>query len=148
MKKLKEKFTLSQAKGFTLIEIVVVMAIIAVLAVLIIGAITIARRSSTEAANRSNARTLQACLEGFYAKNKKYCTTTNACGAKSVSTGITNVSNATDGVTCTASSGTTNKVSNEGGGRVTALTDITYTIEVANYNGDVGTSAVDTFKVE
>lgn len=66
MKKLRNK------QGFTLIEVVVVMAIIAVLAVLVIGAITIARRTSTETANRSNAKTIQTSLEAFYAKNKFY----------------------------------------------------------------------------
>ena len=74
MKKIlsKKRFILSQSKGFTLIELMVVMAIIAVLAVLIIGAIQIARKTSTETANRSNARTIQTALEGYYARNKAY----------------------------------------------------------------------------
>ncbi len=61
-----------QKKGFTLIELVVVMAIIAVLSVLIIGAITVARRSSTETVHRGNARTLQTAFEEYHARKKQY----------------------------------------------------------------------------
>jgi prepilin-type N-terminal cleavage/methylation domain-containing protein len=61
-----------QKQGFTLIELVVVMAIIAVLAVLIIGAIILARRTATETANRGNARTMQVAMEAYYAKNRSY----------------------------------------------------------------------------
>lgn len=67
-----KKSLFKKSKGFTLIELMVVMAIIAVLAVLVIGAIQIARRTATETANRSNARTIQAGLEAYYAKNKRY----------------------------------------------------------------------------
>ncbi len=80
MKRLKNK------GGFTLIEVVVVMAIIAVLAVLVIGAITIARNTAKETTHRSNARTIQTGLEGFYAKNKSYVGTdagTNDAGTYS-----------------------------------------------------------------
>ncbi len=59
-------------KGFTLIELVVVMAIIAVLSVLIIGAITVARRMSVETANRGTAKSVQTGLEAYYGKNKVY----------------------------------------------------------------------------
>ena len=45
---------LKKNQGFTLIELVVVMAIIAVLAVLVIGAITVARNTAAETTNRSN----------------------------------------------------------------------------------------------
>ena len=144
MKNLKKK------EGFTLIELVVVMAIIAVLAVLVIGAITIARRSATEAANSANSRTLQACLEGYFANKKEYCSTAgNVCGAKTVSDGISQINNA--GTTCTAGTGTKGDATNVGGGRVTALTSTTYTIEVANYNGESGgtpTKTIDTLQVQ
>lgn len=60
-------------KAFTLIEVMVVMAIIAVLAVLIIGAIQLARRTSTETTHRSNAKTVQTALERQYAQFKEYC---------------------------------------------------------------------------
>lgn len=140
MKKLRNK------QGFTLIELVVVMAIIAVLAILVIGAITIARRSSTEAANRANGRTVQACLEGFFAKNKKYCGTTGfACpsvpagfstivGSTPAATGMLN--NTGDGVTCQLSGGTSGTTTKAGGGSLTAIseTNNTYTLEVNNYD--------------
>ncbi len=58
--------------GFTLIELVVVMAIIAVLATLIIGAIKIARTTAAETEHMSDARTLQAGLEAYYARYKSY----------------------------------------------------------------------------
>jgi len=72
MKKLKKEFTLREAKGFTLIELVVVMAIIAVLALLIIGAITVARNTATETTHRSNLHSVQAALEAYYASNRAY----------------------------------------------------------------------------
>lgn len=66
MKKLRNK------QGFTLIEVVVVMAIIAVLAMLIIGAITVARNTAKETTHRSNAKNIQAGMEAYFAKNKAY----------------------------------------------------------------------------
>lgn len=115
MKKLKERFTLSQAKGFTLIEVVVVMAIIAVLALLVIGAITVARNTAKETTHKSNAKTLQVGLEAYYAKNKSYPTTsgsfngtativsvtlagsdTDECGSGTVARGGTYAWNSTD----------------------------------------------------
>ncbi len=63
---------LKKNQGFTLIELVVVMAIIAVLAVLVIGAITVARNTAAETTNRSNARTFQAGLEKYFSNNKSY----------------------------------------------------------------------------
>lgn len=59
-------------KGFTLIEIVVVMAIIAVLAVLVVGAITVARRTSDETRNRSAAKAIATALEARYSQNRTY----------------------------------------------------------------------------
>jgi type IV pilus assembly protein PilA len=60
-------------KGFTLIELVVVMAIIAVLAVIIIGAIVVARNTATETTNRANANILRTALESYYSRYKVYC---------------------------------------------------------------------------
>ena len=60
---LSRKPNLKINQGFTLIEVVVVMAIIAVLAVLIVGAITIARNTAKETVHRSNARTIKAGME-------------------------------------------------------------------------------------
>lgn len=105
------------SKGFTLIELVVVMAIIAVLAVLIIGAIVVARRTATETTNRSNTSALQVSLEAYYSRNKVYCGAPGgvACGPQSytalrddlVAEGITVNLNTTESAT--------------GGGTVTAL---------------------------
>lgn len=73
-------------KGFTLIELMVVMAIIAVLAVLMIGAIQLARSTSLETTHRSNAKTVQTGLEGYYAKNKAYPATTGTVSFDTVAT--------------------------------------------------------------
>lgn len=59
-------------KGFTLVEIVVVMAIIAVLATLVVGAITVARNVAKETTHRANAKTIQTALEAKYARDKRY----------------------------------------------------------------------------
>ncbi len=70
-----------EVKGFTLIELMVVMAIIAVLATLIIGAIQLARTTATETAHRSNAKTVQTALESTFAKNRRYCDATSEAAA-------------------------------------------------------------------
>ena len=59
-------------KGFTLIELVVVMAIIAILSLLVVGAIIVARNTATETANRSNAKVVQTALEAKFASNRTY----------------------------------------------------------------------------
>lgn len=64
-------------KGFTLIELMVVMALMAVLATLIIGAISLARAESVRGAHRANARTVQAWLENISLNLKKFCSTTH-----------------------------------------------------------------------
>jgi len=80
MKKLRNK------QGFTLIEVVVVMAIIAVLAILVVGAITVARNTAKETTHRSNAKTVQAGLEAYFAKNKSYPATTSTYSFNVVAT--------------------------------------------------------------
>jgi prepilin-type N-terminal cleavage/methylation domain-containing protein len=63
-------------KGFTLVEIMVVMAIIAVLSVLIIGGITLTRKTAIETRHRANAKIVQMILERYASLNKnKYPTT-------------------------------------------------------------------------
>ena len=62
-----------EIKGFTLIELMVVMAIIAVLATIIIGAITVARNTTKETTNRSNATILRTGLEQYYSRYRAYC---------------------------------------------------------------------------
>lgn len=86
--------TLKNKKGFTLIELMVVMAIIAVLAVLMIGAIQLARRTATETTHRSNAKTVQTGIEGYFAKKKSYPATSGT-----VSLDAANTSLGTSGVT-------------------------------------------------
>lgn len=59
-------------RGFTLIEIVVVMAIIAVLAALVVGAIGVARKTAKETTHRANARNIRAGVEAYYSREKHY----------------------------------------------------------------------------
>lgn len=57
-----------QTKGFTLIELVVVMAIIAVLSLLIVAAITAARRQSQTTQRMGNLKTIETALESRASK--------------------------------------------------------------------------------
>ncbi len=113
-------------QGFTLIELVVVMAIIAVLAVLVIGAINIARHTAIETTNRSNAHTLRSCLEAYYAKYRVYCNPNYTAGDFSL--GYVSCSNQGFSTIAAAmnSSGIVCKLSNTssmaGGGNVQGLT--------------------------
>lgn len=65
----------SKRKGFTLIELMVVMALMAVLSTLIIGAIVIVRREARNAKRMSDARTFRAALEAYHATYHKYPST-------------------------------------------------------------------------
>lgn len=63
-------------KGFTLIELVVVMAIIAVLAALMVTAIVAARKQANNTQITGNAKTIETGLETYSAKSVgKYPTT-------------------------------------------------------------------------
>jgi prepilin-type N-terminal cleavage/methylation domain-containing protein len=55
-------------KGFTLIELVVVMAIIAILSVIIVGAILAARTAATNTQRTGAVRTLETALESRAAR--------------------------------------------------------------------------------
>jgi prepilin-type N-terminal cleavage/methylation domain-containing protein len=75
-------------KGFTLIELMVVMAIIAVLATLIIGAIQVARNTAKETANRSNAKAIQAGMEAWFSRSRSYPANPQALGAAAGATSV------------------------------------------------------------
>ena len=103
-------------KGFTLIELVVVMAIIAVLALLVVGAIMVARRASIRTANTSNAQTLQTGFEAYYGKNRTYAVTGFVAGETFTATsGRLGVS--LGGGSCS-----------NGGGTVTSVSATNYTL--------------------
>ncbi|MEK7447242.1 MAG: type II secretion system protein [Patescibacteria group bacterium] len=82
---------MKKKEGFTLIELVVVMAIIAVLAVLVIGAITIVQKASRNTKYRNDGKTVRDLLEAYYAKKGRYpCginVATGACLTTSTDTG-------------------------------------------------------------
>lgn len=60
------------AKGFTLVELLVVMAIIAILVTLIIYAINAARMQSRNTTRRNIANSTKAALEGYFSTKKNY----------------------------------------------------------------------------
>ena len=110
-------------KGFTLIELVVVMAIIAVLAALVVGAIIVARNTSLETANRTNGKTLQTGFEAVYASTRAYGTPASATTVTfqtAAGSTIANVSGAgmtTGSINCVGKTIGTQAV--DGGGYVT-----------------------------
>jgi prepilin-type N-terminal cleavage/methylation domain-containing protein len=66
--------------GFTLIEVMIVMAIIAVLATLIIGALQVARNTAKETANRQNAKAIQSGIISWYTRSRTYPANPQAWG--------------------------------------------------------------------
>jgi prepilin-type N-terminal cleavage/methylation domain-containing protein len=64
---------INNKKGFTLVELMVVMALIAVLSTLIIGAIRLATNTARETTHRSNSKSISTGLEAKYAKYRAYC---------------------------------------------------------------------------
>lgn len=74
-------------QGFTLIELVVVMAIIAVLAALMVAALSAARRQARNTMRLSDAKTFQIALEMYHSKYGKFpinCTTYYGGGMESI----------------------------------------------------------------
>ncbi len=142
-------------EGFTLIEVVVVMAIIAVLAVLVIGAITVAKNTAIETQNRTNAHILQSSFEAYYAKYKTwptfnsntcpgdyYCSFRDLANDGTAGSGSYTSQNWTPPKIQPSCSGTGNKwagtFSDDDGGLVTSSSSGGYTIYMANYNCSTG----------
>lgn len=122
-------------KGFTLIELVVVMAIIAVLAMLVVGAIIVARNTAKETANRTNAKAIEAAMEAAYSRTRTY--PTFAAGT-TLTTAATNA--ALSGVNLDTKTACTSGTYSGGG---TIVTDTTagnpaYTITIGKYSCDAG----------
>lgn len=122
-------------KGFTLIELVVVMAILAVLALLVIGAIIAARNMTIETKHRNNGKAIQVGMEKFYAANKRYPNSTEIPVSTKFSTaastlGVTLDDTASEAAAC-QSGGTYG-----GGGNVTNTNanGTSFTINPYNYN--------------
>ena len=90
---------MKKTKGFTLIELVVVMAIIAFLMLILIGGIIVARTASRTAANRTNGNSIRLALEAYYAKNQTYPvipTGKTAIDASQAATAVTGVAASTN----------------------------------------------------
>jgi len=97
-------------KGFTLIELVVVMAIIAVLAALMVTAIVAARKAATNTQITGNAKTIETALETFSTKfSGSY---PNTSGTTPLATAVTtgDVMTATTGLSATLQSDAAFKV--------------------------------------
>ena len=98
-------------KGFTLIELVVVMAIIAILALMVIGAILVARASASRTQNINNANAIRAGIEADFAKHPNTGYTARAGSFQAVAAGL--------GITLGSSVCNAAASANEGGGTVT-----------------------------
>ena len=65
----------SAKKGFTLIELIIVIAILGILAAVLIPKIAGVKTKSQVGVNRTNSRQVQSALAQYYADNDKYPTT-------------------------------------------------------------------------
>ncbi len=68
------KSTTSRQKGFTLLELLVVIGIIGLLASIIVVNLTSARRKARDTKRIADVRNLQTAMEDYYAKNGAYPT--------------------------------------------------------------------------
>lgn len=130
---------ISNKKGFTLIELVVVMAIIAVLAVLVVGAILVARNTAKETANRSSAKSIQTGLEALYSRARAYNADPDGTGSLVAVTSSDTCAVAAPKLGTTVPQGTTTG----GGCAFTALGTDTYTIAI--YRAD-GTTVMENYQ--
>lgn len=147
---------MNKTEGFTLIELVVVMAIIAVLAVLIVGAIVVARRTTTETANRSNAKTIETGLEAYYGKYKTFCginldadiegepPCSSIGGSFSTYEGYLVRANliSANALSRSASSGTSTHGTTSLGGRVTQISPTSFTITINDWQGNLSSETI------
>ena len=81
-------FTLSSAKGFTLIELMVVIAVIAILATIALFGLSTARGAARNTQRQQIMNSVRAALERYYGDNNSYLAGT------SFSTMITTLTNA------------------------------------------------------
>jgi prepilin-type N-terminal cleavage/methylation domain-containing protein len=122
-------------KGFTLIELVVVMAIIAILALMIVGAIVVARRTAIETANRTNAKSIQAAMEAAYSRTQTYPTF-----AAGTTLTVASANAALTGVALDTNTACTTGTFSGGGQIVTSATagQPAYTITIGNFSCGAG----------
>lgn len=67
-----EADTVNGKKGFTLIELIIVITVIGILAAIAVPVMREAPRRAKEAALKENLFTLRSCIDQFYADNQRY----------------------------------------------------------------------------
>ena len=72
------KLTRNKEKGFTLIEILIVIAIIGILAAIAIPQFTAYRKRSFNSAAKADARNLATAIEAYYVDTNTYVTSLNS----------------------------------------------------------------------
>jgi prepilin-type N-terminal cleavage/methylation domain-containing protein len=98
--------------GFTLIELMTVVAIIGLLAMIAIPKLTNLKGRAEVAAMKSDLRNLVTIEENYFAQNLKYATATDLAGAYTVSAGnsMPTITLTGDGWTATLTSITTGRI--------------------------------------
>lgn len=131
---------MTKKKGFTLIELVVVMAIIAVLALMIVGAIIVARNMQMETKHRNNGKALQVGMEAWYAShNGQYPSTSDIAEGATFATAAAKL-----GVTLDATAECNDTGDKPGGGTVTNVSLTTFSI--TPYNAACSSPLNDIYK--
>jgi prepilin-type N-terminal cleavage/methylation domain-containing protein len=127
---------MKKQKGFTLIELVVVMAIIAILMVVLIGAILAARNAATNTTNKANANSIRIGLEAHYSKYGEYCGSKGGITCPAAGTGFTALATSLNSKlgTDAVKLGTTS--STNGGGTATAIGSAAVTLQPVDNNND------------